>query len=247
MADLISIIMITIAAGLAMGAGGFLIFFRKPTKLEDSFLMSLSSGILIALAFSELLSKSLEGGGFLLATLGFALGVFLMLSVDTYFPHLSHGERRATKRRKIPGSMGLLFSGLLIHAMPLGFSISAGYLHSVEFGFFVAIAVTLHNIPKGFAFVSPMAVSEITKTKALTVSFLNGLILPLGAIVASLLFSWIPSAASFALSFSAGILLFIGISELVHASQQIKDKHSIISMGVSAGVIVLLALSGTFF
>jgi len=99
---LANIFLISLVAGLGTGLGGLIVILKKPSKRAFGFLMGITSGVMITLAFLELVNKSWEQAGFLTATIGFGTGAVFMFLVDYLTPHIRFGEREGEDVPRIP-------------------------------------------------------------------------------------------------------------------------------------------------
>ena len=70
---------------------------------------------------------------------------------------------------------------------------------------------------------------------------LAGLAEPLGAVVAALLLTVMPGLVPFALSFAAGVMVFITVDELIPIAHEHGHEH-LTSFGLIVGFILTLGL-----
>lgn len=87
-------------------------------------------------------------------------------------------------------------------------------------GITLAIALALHNIPEGISVAIPIYYSTGSKKKAFIYTLVSGMSEFLGAIIASIFFSWLSSDLFMGCLYSiiAGIMIHISIYELLPAS-----------------------------
>ncbi len=88
-----TVILASLIAGLGTGLGGLIAVVRRPGRRSFGLLMGIASGVMITLAFLELVNEAWELAGFLTATIGFAAGALFMFLVDFFVPHIRFGER----------------------------------------------------------------------------------------------------------------------------------------------------------
>ncbi len=157
LSPIVNVLLLSLVASLGTGLGGLIAIIRRPGKRSYGFLMGITAGVMICLAFLEVVNKAWELGGPLTATLGFGLGACFMFLLDYLAPHIRFGEveyhgahatedevddcedlrphrrwrfarLRAQSGNKRPVDQKLISSGILL-----------------------AIGITLHNLPEGIA------------------------------------------------------------------------------------------------
>jgi zinc transporter, ZIP family len=131
--------------------------------------------------------------------------------------------------------------GISLHNFPEGIAVASGYFHAPELGLVIAIAIALHNIPEGMAIALPLRVSGTSRLFAFRVALISGLMEPLGAVLAaSFLFS-MPGLTPYALSFAAGMMVFITMDELIPIAHEHGHEHYT-SFGLIVGFILTFGL-----
>lgn len=234
-------------AGLSTVIGSFLgIVFRKPGPRFMALTLGFSAGVMILVAFVELLQSGIQTVGFAPAHIAFFGGLLLMFLIDASVPHDYLAEQNLPEMRRRNINLvrtGLFVAlGIAIHNFPEGLAVFAGSLHSLKVGMAIALAIALHNIPEGLAVSVPVYAATGSRRKAFFWSFLSGMAEPVGAMVAALfLMPFLnQTVLGFILSIVAGIMVFISIDELVPASQSCGHEHLSI-VGFAAGMMVMAA------
>jgi len=268
MSDITFSFLITVLAGLSTGIGSAIAYFlRKPGPKIMSFILGFSAGVMLYISFAELLYQSFEKVGFGTGNLGFFAGIAFIAILDILIPHeykeehvdmpsvapaesdLSAGRFRHQRGRRASRSMlmhaGLLTAiGIAIHNVPEGLAVfSSGITGDRTFGFLVAIAIALHNIPEGISVSIPVWEATGSRNRAFLYSFAAGLAEPIGAVIGyAILFNFLtPTLIYSLLAFSAGIMVYISLDELLPTAHLYGKEHLVI-IGVIAGM-VLMALS----
>jgi len=213
METVILALLLSLLAGLSTSIGSFIAFFMKrPSPKFISFIMGFSAGVMILISFLELLPKSIEALGFLMAISFFFLGMLVMFIIDVLIsheyefedsieilinnkgqrkPHLHYGHRHRQRPHhrgeKVNDSLVkssiFIFFGVFIHNFPEGMATFIGTLTQVKLGILLTIAIALHNIPEGIAVAVPIYACTLDKKKAFKWSFLSGMSEPLGAVL----------------------------------------------------------------
>jgi len=273
--DLLTTLLISLIAGLGTGLGGFIAVITKPSRKLFGFMMGLTAGVMISLAFLELVNEAWQMAGYLTATIGFGLGAFFMLAIDYFAPHIRFGEqeirsqdydevaagmddRKGGKRRfrmrykrdrqanpAMVRSGLLIATGIAIHNLPEGFAVGAGFMRSPEFGLFIAMAILLHNIPEGIATALPLCEGGLRRRDALGASIFSGLVEPVGALLAVLFLEAFGWLLPGALAFAGGVMVFITLDELIPAARE-HGHHHLTAIGIILGSILVFILSGMF-
>jgi zinc transporter, ZIP family len=107
----------------------------------------------------------------------------------------------------------LLAVGITLQNLSEGIAVGAGY-NTPQFGLFIAFAIMLHNIPEGIATALPPYESGLSKWRSFGVTFLSGLVEPLGALLAAIFLSLFQPLIPGALAFAGGVMMFITLDEL---------------------------------
>ena len=235
-------ILLALIAGFFTGLGALIIFIFKPTKIFMSASIGFASGIMLTLAFTGLLYKSMEIS-YILAIIGFVLGALIILILDSLLPHIEFSflEKGIIDKKMFKTAM-LIAIGMALHHVPEGFAVSAGFYHLPAFGLFVAVAIALHNIPEGITIALPIVSAGGSRKRALIISFLSGLSEPLGAVIGALLLSFALGLIPIALAFAAGVMVYLTIDELLPLAQRYKHPHGM-GFGVIAGCVVAMLIS----
>jgi ZIP family zinc transporter len=272
---LLNVFLLSLIAGLGTGIGGLIAVIRSPGKRAFGFLMGITAGVMISLAFLELVNEAWEQAGFVTATIGFSAGAFFMFFLDFLAPHIRVGEAEIRTKESImepqsnfgqhPGRhrfgrfrhqnhitdqrllrTGVLLAiGITIHNIPEGIAVGAGYMHAPDFGVFIASAILLHNIPEGIATALPLCKCGVCRWVAFRTAFLSGMAEPVGAVIAALFLSSFTNFVPGALAFAGGVMMFITLDELIPAAREHGHHHST-ALGIIFGAIFVFLLSGIF-
>lgn len=156
MSVILNVMLLSLVAGLGTGLGGLIAILRKPGRRSFGLLMGITAGVMISLAFMELVNQAWQMAGWQTATLGFAAGSLFMFGIDTLIPHMRFGEAEAVpKPDGIPSTPDWDFR---VAAQPhrhrrRWFRRTNGPLNStlLKTGMLIAIGITIHNMPEGVA------------------------------------------------------------------------------------------------
>lgn len=251
---------LTAIAGLATAIGGLMVVFMKQTnKKVLSFCLGLSAGVMIYVAFVEILAKAVdalvpiygEKSGNILAVMGFFIGVSIIALIDRFIPNFQENPRLCetqtqTQTNNEPDKTKLLRMGtftalaLTIHNFPEGLATFMSALTDPQMGLAITTAIAIHNIPEGIAVAVPLFFATGSKFKAFKYSLLSGLSEPLGAILGYFLVIRFLGDEAFGFVFAAvaGIMIYISLDELLPSSREYGDHHISI-LGVFIGMAVM--------
>ncbi len=151
---IVNILLLSLMASMGTGLGGLIAIIRRPGRRSYGFLMGITAGVMISLAFLELVNEALEMAGWVTATLGFGAGAIFMFILDHFAPHIRFGEK------EIPGHPHE--SSIQAPSNGLRLQLGRGYRHMrqrnknvdrklAKTGLLLAIGITIHNLPEGIA------------------------------------------------------------------------------------------------
>ena len=269
---ILNILLLSLLASLGTGLGGLIAILRRPGRRMYGLLMGITAGVMIGLAFLELVSQAWELAGPKTATIGFGLGATFMFLLDHFAPHIRFGVREIRRlpeegqpveeinpvhRRRRFGRLhghnqnldlklvntGLLLAvGITLHNLPEGIAVGAGYLHDPQFGLLITIAILIHNIPEGIATALPLCKGGVRRRDAFWVAFLSGMAEPAGALLASLFLVNFQNLVPGALAFAGGVMVFITLDEMIPTAHEYGHEHYT-AVGIILGSLFVFILS----
>jgi ZIP family zinc transporter len=181
------------------------------------FIMAFSSGLLIGVAFLDLVPEVVEIAAregvairslMITLLLGF-LAIFLLEKLT-----IIHGEKQhdAPGHRHNVGLVGAL--GLSFHSFLDGLAIGVAFQAGAQTGFIVLLAVVAHDFADGLNTVTFMLATRNSRWRTLSLLVVDALAPVAGALTAGML-NLQPRLIAFQLSFFAGFLLYLGASDLL--------------------------------
>jgi ZIP family zinc transporter len=226
---------------LGTGIGGLIVLVRKPGEKLFVFLIGLAAGLMIMLSFMELLFDSFMMSGLFAAAVGFIAGTLVLFFLDFLLPHKHVVSEKGVIDTKMLRTGTLIAIGISLHNLPEGIAVASGYSFAPEIGVIIAIAIAIHNIPEGIAIALPIRMSGTSRWAAFRVALLSGLAEPVGAVIATVFLTTLPELMPFALSFAAGVMVFITVDELIPIAHEYGHEH-FTSFGLIVGFILTLGL-----
>lgn len=224
-------------------AGAALVFLFKDIKPKVlNSMLGFASGVMLAAAFWSLLLPSLElsterGMGdraFIPVIVGFALGGLFILVADKLLPHVHSLEDSPkglvgdvdTMRRSI-----LLVVAITMHNIPegLAYGVAFGAIGRADSfaeasgAIVLVVGIALQNFPEGAAVSIPLRRDGHSRKKAFFYGQASGIVEPIAAVIGALLSTQVEALLPYALSFAAGAMVYVVVSELLPESQE--DSH----------------------
>ena len=203
-----------IAAFLMTLAGGAFAFRYRKYLL---FIMAFSAGLLIGVAFLDLIPEILEiatenalNVRMLMVVLltGF-VGIFLLEKLTIIHSEKGHDAPGHNHNVGLVGALGLSF-----HSFLDGLAIGVGFQAGTDVGIVVLVAVLAHDFADGLNTVTFMLASRNSKLRTGVLLAIDALAPIAGALVAQMV-DIAPEVLAYQLSFFAGFLLYLGASDLL--------------------------------
>ena len=219
---------------------GVLTLFMKEKLLEKIllFLVALSAGALMGVAFLHLLPEAVVHGADVFAYVLIGFIIFFLVEKILHWRHCHKG--------KCPvhtfAYMNLLGDG--VHNFIDGLIIAASFVVDINLGIITTLAVALHEIPQELGDFGVLVYAGFKKRRALFLNFVSAVTAILGGIIGYLLSTSIESSMIFLLPFAAGGFIYIAASDLIpEIRKETMLKKSMISFGVFIlGILIMYGL-----
>lgn len=239
-AAVLAIVGATIAVGLLLAN-------QKEAKLEKylPYLISIGTGMFIALCFVEFIPHAMESGGSYAPLLMMA-GIWLVVFAEKHIaPRLSpEGHKCSSEGTTAKGCIShnaacTSIGCLLVCAFFDGVELAAGFNIGEKTGYLLSTGMLFHTVPEGALAASIGIAGGFTKRRAqMTVVLVGGAIL-LGSIF-SLVASQLLGFQGIVLPITAGVLLYVSIGHLLPIS--LKSKWGLAGTAVGMAAALLLSL-----
>ena len=232
--------------------GSSLVFFFKKveSKIMD-LMLGLSAGVMIAASFWSLLlpalnlSSELNKISWIYPSLGFVFGGILLLFSDKLFKKIS--------KNVVSHKNGLLIFSITLHNIPEGMAVGIAF-GALKYGLegatiasaiMLAIGIGIQNFPEGAAVSLPLKRNGMKTSKAFFLGQLSGFVEPIFAFFGALLAIKLRLILPFVLSFAAGAMIYVIVSELVPESQKGNNKD-LVSLFTLFGFVIMMILDVAF-
>jgi zinc and cadmium transporter len=214
-------------------AGGFILlgdnkFGRTLAKIGVPF----AAGALLAAAFFDLLPEALESlspktvFAYVVAAI---LGFFVLEQYLHWFHH--HDDHEPLKSAR-----PLIIIGDTLHNFIDGIAIGAAFLISVPTGVITSIAIAAHEVPQEIGDFGVLLKSGMKPKRVIAVNVLSALATVLAAVGTYLLGHDVVLPTSQLLALTAGMFIYIAVSDLIPAIHNETKKE-----GVNFQVLILVA------
>lgn len=221
-----------LVACLAAYIGGALFFVLK-RALSIRYLIGFAAGVMLATAFFEMMPEAelKETLGPLLLGLGF-FSLYFIEKIVTI--HTCPERLCETHTLGWTALIGIAFESLID-----GFAIAVGYIVSPLLGVTVAIAIIIHELPRGLSTVVIMKAAGYSSTRAILALSIDAVFTPIGALF--VLLNVVPQLPmEYLLAFVAGAFIYIGASDLLPEAHRKFNIYVVLSVILGALLIYLL-------
>ena len=239
----------SLLAGLATGVGALPAFFFKevPDRLMNILLGGAAGVMLAATSFSLIIpgidhgNQLWPGFGVYVVAFGILLGAICLDLVDRLLPHehfvIGH-EGPSSRMKKI----WLFIIAITIHNFPEGLAVGVGFgSGDIASGTSLAIGIGLQNMPEGLAVALPLLGLGYSRTKAVAIATLTGLVEPIGGALGVGSVAVFHPILPLGLAFAAGAMLFV-ISDEIIPETHAKGRSRVATFGVIVGFIIMMSL-----
>lgn len=202
-------------AAFAMTLAGGAFAFRYQKYLL--YIMAFSSGLLIGVAFLDLIPEIVETGiqnsvdvrSLMIVVLCGFLAIFLLEKLTIIHSEKQHDAPGHHHNVGFVGAVGLSF-----HSFLDGLAIGTGFHISTSVGVLVLLAVLAHDFADGLNTVTFMLATKNDKFRTISLLLVNALAPVAGAASTSII-HLSPRFLAYQLAFFAGFLLYLGASDLL--------------------------------
>ena len=237
--------------------GSAMVFFMKNkinNKIEK-LLLGFASGVMIAASIWSLLIPSIDMAeeqgviAWIPATIGFLLGIFFLLILDTIIPHLHLNSNEPEGMKSKLKKTTMMVLAVILHNIPEGMAAGVVFAGAVSGNtgitmagaFALAIGIAIQNFPEGAIISMPLKSEGISKLKAFWYGTLSGIVEPIGAVLTIALTNLVVPILPYFLSFAAGAMIYVVVEELIPESQ-VGEHSNIGTIGVAIGFAIMMIL-----
>ena len=228
-----------------LGAG-IVFFFKKINKNIMDTMLGFAAGVMIAASYFSLLApaivsaKDLNFNAWLVTFIGFFMGGLLLFIADKIFNKIFD-----KKNKRII----MLISSITIHNIPEGMAVGIAF-GSIFYGIggittlsaiMLAIGIGLQNFPEGSAVSIPLLREGMSRKKAFLYGGLSAIVEPIFGVIGAILVLKMRILLPFFLSFAAGAMIYVVVSELIPESQS-NEKKELMAIFTIIGFSIMMIL-----
>lgn len=252
--------LITLFAGLSTGIGSAIAFFAKKTNTKFlAISLGFSAGVMIYVSMIEIFFQAKDAliasygvkTGSWITVISFFAGMLFIGLIDKFIPkaenpHEIHKIEEINKSSVPNANTKLMRTGIYlaiavtIHNLPEGLAAFISAMHDQTLAIPIAIAIALHNIPEGIAISVPVYYATGSRKKAFVYSFLSGLAEPVGAIIGYLILMPFINDTLFGIIFAAVAGIMVFISlDELLPAAREYGEHHLSIYGLIGGMVVM--------
>ena len=252
--------LLTLFAGLSTGIGSAIAFFTKTTNRKFlSVALGFSAGVMIYVSLVVIFAKAKESliagygsesQGYWMTIVAFFTGMLFIALIDKFVPseenpHEIHfieemSNPDAEKKAKLMRMGTFVAIAITIHNFPEGFATFIAGLQEPELAWPIAVAIAIHNIPEGISVSVPIYYATGSRKKAFRVSFLSGVSEPIGAAVGYLILLPFMNDLVLGFTFAAVAGIMVFISlDELLPAAREYGEHHLSIYGLIAGMVVM--------
>ena len=229
----------------ALGAS-IVFFFKNISKNIMDAMLGFAAGVMTAASFFSLLSpaiehaKSLNITPWIIVAIGFFTGGLLLFISDKIFNKLL-----SKKNKRIL----MLVSSITIHNIPEGLAVGIAF-GSVYYSLtgattlsalMLAIGIGLQNFPEVSAVAIPLRRDGMSRSKSFFYGQLSAIVEPIFGVLGAILVLKARILLPFFLSFAAGAMIYVVVSELIPESQS-NEKKEVMAIFTIIGFTIMMIL-----
>jgi len=229
----------------ALGAAMVFFFRKRISPRTGRLCFGFAGGVMSAAAVFSLLLPAVEqvrlSGGvpWLSASLGFLLGVGLMIAMDVYIASRQAHEDDAARRRT------MLLSAVTLHNIPEGMAVGIAFAAAagssgaaLASAAAVALGIGIQNIPEGAAIALPLRQGGFSVRRSFMLGTASGAVEPFFGVLSAMMITLSGSMMPLLMSFSAGAMMWVVFSEMLPESGVQRDG----ALAAAAGYLVMMTL-----
>jgi zinc transporter, ZIP family len=246
----------SLIAGLGTGVGALPILLAvNLTERFQCILLGLGGGVMLGATSFSLIVPGIEAAiaqGYSKLTAAFILSVGILLGAALIwlahenFPHehFFKGKEGATLQNF--ERIWLFVIAITLHNFPEGLAVGVGFGgENTSSAIALATGIGLQNMPEGLVVALALRNLRYSVNYSLGISFLTGLVEPIGGIVGASLVSIAQPVLPWAMAFAAGAMLFVIVDEIIPEINS-KNLAQEGTFGVMTGFVAMMFMDTAF-
>lgn len=226
--------------------GGLIgICFNRTSNKFLGFILSFSSGLMLAIICFDLIPEAMELSNILSVVSGIIVGICGIIICDILVQKKFNNNYKKINNSNLLKTGIIVSIGLALHNIPEGLAIGSGFGASISLGYSLAIAICLHDVPEGISMAVPLKNGGMRKIKVIFYVLMSGVATAIGAFLGSLVGGISESVIAFCLSFAAGAMLYIVSGELIPESNKLYSGRMTAMGNIIGFLIGMVAMNYT--
>jgi zinc transporter, ZIP family len=246
----------SLIAGLATGVGALPILLTvNLTERFQGILLGLGGGVMLGATSFSLIMPGLEAAisqGYsqvtaaLVLSIGILLGGGLIWFAHENFPHEHFFKGKEGETASNFARIWLFIIAIAIHNFPEGLAVGVGFgADNPNAGIALASGIGLQNMPEGLVVALALRNLQYSVNYSLGVSFLTGLVEPVGGIIGASVVTLAQPILPWAMAFAAGAMLFVIVDEIIPEINS-KGLEQEGTLGVMTGFVIMMFMDTAF-
>lgn len=238
-----------------LGSALVFLFKKEPDMKTQRIFLGFAAGVMISASFWSLLLPAVEESektgvsGWIPASLGFALGVLFLMTLNLLLPHLHIDQKDVSAKSVNSRRTTLLITAVTLHNIPEGMAVGLAFALALQNGNMgnlsaaaaLAAGIGIQNFPEGAAISLPLRKEGLSRTRSFIYGSLSGIVEPIFGIAVVLLAGVVNSMMPWFLSFAAGAMIYVTVEELIPEAQM-GEHLNMGTLSIMAGFLIMMVL-----
>ena len=226
--------------------GAMIVFlFKKVNKSVLDAMLGFSAGVMTSASYFSLIAPAISMSEILNLSNVIVLIGFLSGGLLLFIGHKICDRLINSKNKRVL----MLISSITLHNIPEGLAVGVAF-GSTFYGLdgatvasacLLALGIGIQNFPEGSAVALPLIREGMSRRKAFFYGQLSGIVEPISGVLGALLVIKIRTLLPFLLSFAAGAMIYVVVSELIPESQT-NEKKDLMALFTIIGFAVMMLL-----
>jgi ZIP family zinc transporter len=196
---------------------------------------------MMAFCAFEMLIESHGLAGHRLAFTSMLAGVGFFAVLDQILPH-AHLALAGAEMPAVKRKAALLIGAMTLHNIPEGFAVAAAFADSASLGWLVTLCIAFQDVPEGLVVAAPVACQGVPARRCFLWGVWSGLVEAAAAIGGFVFLRTVCSVTPAALGFSAGTMAYVTFFELLPDAFRTENRRRVLAAFV-AGLAIAYGLA----
>lgn len=242
--------------GTTAGAAMVFLLRNEISPKLQKVLTGFAAGVMVAASFWSLLSPALEESSamgklsFIPASIGFLVGVGLLLLIDKITPHMHMDRVEEGPKTGLKRTTKLILA-VTIHNIPEGMAVGvvlAGWRYGTSnitaaaaIAIALALGIAIQNFPEGAIVSMPLRAEGMKKSQTFLAGMFSGIVEPIAGFFTLLAAGFVVPIMPYMLSFAAGAMMYVVVEELIPEMSE-GEHFNRGTVAFSIGFVVMMIL-----